>query len=97
MEKDFEEVNLDTIQVLKAKGFKNIQLNLLYTNDSMRATVEVIPGKEQDFNVNLIPLNSPEILDYFNGPSPLAIDQRPGQDFGRKEGECLLALDEIKR
>lgn len=55
------------INSLKAKGFQSIQMVSLSTQDCMRATVEVIPGMQKDFAIDLIALNSSEIQNYFDG------------------------------
>ncbi len=74
----YKNVTLDTIRDLRAKGFTHIRLELTDSGNPLLAVVEVIPGKDMGFDPDVIPLNSPEILDYFEEPSPMAryiIDQ----------------------
>lgn len=78
MEKVYKEVDLEMIELLKAKGYGTIQLVLQPPTDRYRATVEVIPEMGKEFALDKIQLNSSEILHYFDGPSPMAryiIDQ----------------------
>lgn len=78
MAKMYTEVDLEIIASLKAKGFNSIEFVIQPHIGSMQASVEVIPGMEQDFRVYLISLTSSELGHYFDGPSPMAkyvIDQ----------------------
>lgn len=72
MSKQFIEMSLDMIRDLQAKGFTGIQFELLDTGNSTQATVEVIPCKSDNFQLDRIPLDSRETLDYFEKPSPMA-------------------------
>ena len=65
-------VNLQIIALLKEMGYKNVRLILQSSDSRRQATVEVIPGREDSIGLDLIPLNSAEILDYFDGPSAMA-------------------------
>ncbi len=78
LSKPFREVNPEMISVLKSNGFKSIKLELQAHAGRMQAVVEVIPGMQESFQPDLIPLNSPEIMDYFGSHSAMAkyiIDQ----------------------
>jgi len=78
MAKSYTEVNLEIIASLRTKGYKHIHFILQPTVDSIQAVVEVIPGKQKNTQLNLIPLSGSEILDYFDEPSPMTkyvIDQ----------------------
>ncbi len=67
-----EEVTLETMQALKSRGFTRIRFKLKDFGNSSQAIVEVIPGKGESFSLDTISLNSREILDYFEEPSPMA-------------------------
>lgn len=68
----FRLVNLQIIELLKAMGYKNVRFILQSSDNKRQATVEVIPGREDSIGLDLIPLNSAEILDYFDEPSAMA-------------------------
>lgn len=77
--RQFTEVNQHTIHFLKKQGFTSVLLVLLKNSNSYRATVEMIPVKDHESELNSISLYSNEILDYLNGYSPMAeyiIDQK---------------------
>ncbi len=65
-------VTLDTIRDLRAKGFTHIRLELTDSGNPLQAVVEVIPGKDMEFDLDVIPLTSREIEDYFGEVSPMA-------------------------
>lgn len=67
-----QEVTLATIQELKARGFTHIQFELKDSGSPTQALVEVIPGTDLGFGLDIIQLNSPEISDYFEKTSPMA-------------------------
>jgi len=78
MAKSYTEVDLDIIALLRAKGFKSIELVLQPSNGTMQATVEVVPQKEHNLRLEQISLTSSELMHYFEGRSPMAkyvIDQ----------------------
>lgn len=68
----YKPVNLQIIALLKEMGYKNIRFILQPSDSRQQATVEVIPEREDSIGLDLIPLNSAEILDYFDGPSAMA-------------------------
>ena len=70
--KMYKLVNLQIIELLKEMGYKNVRLILQSSESRLQATVEVIPGREDNIGLDLIPLNSAEILDYFDGRSAMA-------------------------
>lgn len=72
MEQQYTKVDLEMIQGLQAKGFTCIELELLDTGNAMQATVEVIPGKSVEFQLDRIPINRSKIRDYFGEASPMA-------------------------
>lgn len=65
-------VTLEIIQELKARGFTHVQFELRDSGSPTQAIVEVIPGKDLGFGLDVIPLNSREIEDYFSEVSPMA-------------------------
>ena len=60
----YAEVNQDTIHQLKTQGFTSVQSVLLEREDSYQATIELIPDKCADFELDKISLYSTEIHDY---------------------------------
>lgn len=70
--KMYQKVNLQIIALLKEIGYKNVRLILQSSANRQQATVEVIPGRENSIGLDLISLNSTDILDYFEGPSAMA-------------------------
>ena len=60
----YAEVNQDTIHQLKTQGFRNVQFVLLEREDSYQATIELIPDKCADFELDKISLYSTEIHNY---------------------------------
>ncbi|MGB4400096.1 MAG: hypothetical protein WBJ10_12065 [Daejeonella sp.] len=68
---EYIEVDPEIIKVFREKGYKNLHLGLLPSDGTVRATVEVVPVPEECFGLDLIPINSKEISDYFNEPSPM--------------------------
>ena len=60
----YAEVNQDTIHQLKTQGFRNVQFVLLNLGDPYQATIELIPDKCADFQLDKISLYSTEIQDY---------------------------------
>jgi hypothetical protein len=60
----YAEVNQHTIDQLKTQGFRNVQFVLLEREDSYQATIELIPDKCADFELDKISLYSTEIHDY---------------------------------
>lgn len=77
--RQFTEVNQHTIHSLKKQGFTSVLLVLLENSNSYRATVEMIPVKNHESELDSISLNSNEIHDYVNGYSPMVeyvIDQK---------------------
>lgn len=67
-----QEVTLETIQELKARGFTHIQFELKDSGSPTQAIVEVIPGTDLGFELGVVSLISPEISDYFQKHSPMA-------------------------
>ena len=67
----YTEVNLDIIHALKAQGFTSVQLVLRDPVNPSQALVELIPGKQTDFELDVIALDSREIHAYTNGDSPM--------------------------
>ena len=70
--KIYKLVDLQIIALLKEMGYKNVRLILQSSDNRQQATVEVIPERENCIGLDLISLNSAEILDYFDGPSAMA-------------------------
>ena len=60
----YADVNQHTIEQLKTQGFRNVQFVLLEREDSYQATIELIPDKCADFELDKISLYSTEIHDY---------------------------------
>lgn len=78
MNVNYTKANLATIEFLKARGYQSIQFNLMKAEEPLQAKVEVIPNRKVDFELDSIVLSSKEILDYFDGTSPMVeyvIDQ----------------------
>lgn len=63
----YAEVNQHTIEQLKKQGFTSVQFVLLNLGDPYQATIEIIPDKCADFELDKISLYSTEILDYMDG------------------------------
>lgn len=72
MDRQYTEVDFEMIRRLQAKGFTSIRFELLDTGNPIKATVEIIPGKSNEIQLDTIALNSREIPDYFEKPSPMA-------------------------
>ena len=75
----YTEVNLEIIEALKERDYKSVRFILQSSDNKTLAIVEVIPGREDCIQFDQIPLNSAEILDYFDQPTPMAkyvIDQK---------------------
>ena len=60
----YADVNQHTIEQLKTQGFTSVQFVLLEREDSYQATIELIPDKCADFELDKISLYSTEIHDY---------------------------------
>ena len=63
----YAEVNQDTIHQLKTQGFRNVQFVLRDQGNPYQATIELIPDKCADFELDKISLYSTEIHDYMDG------------------------------
>ncbi|MES3016634.1 MAG: hypothetical protein V4721_02595 [Bacteroidota bacterium] len=72
MLKSYMEVNQDIIQILKDRGYTSVEFVPQESTGSQQATVEVIPSRRKDFNLNVISLDSHEIGDYVGEASPMA-------------------------
>ena len=60
----YADVNQHTIEQLKTQGFTSVQFVLLNLGDPYQATIEIIPDKCADFELDKISLYSTEIHDY---------------------------------
>ena len=63
----YAEVNQHTIDQLKTQGFRNVQFVLLNLGDPYQATIEIIPDKGAEFELDKVSLYSTEIQDYIDG------------------------------
>ncbi|MEJ7693209.1 hypothetical protein [Daejeonella sp.] len=72
MLKSYTEVNQDIILTLKNQGYTSVEFVPRDSDDNLQATIELIPGSRLDFNLNVLSLDSPEIVHYLNGGAPMA-------------------------
>jgi hypothetical protein len=63
----YAEVNQHTIEQLKKQGFTSVQFALLDEGNPYQATIELIPDKGADFELDKVSLYSTEIHDYMDG------------------------------
>ena len=63
----YAEVNQHTIDQLKTQGFTSVQFVLRDQGNPYQATIELIPDKCADFQLDKISLSSAEIYDYMDG------------------------------
>ena len=63
----YAQVNHHTIDQLKTHGFTSVQFVLLDQGNPYQATIELIPDKCADFQLDKISLYSTEIHDYMDG------------------------------
>ncbi len=63
-EKAYTPFSTEIVQQLKNQGYKSVQLVLLDTCDKQQATVEMIPGKEDNSDMDRISIYSDEIGEY---------------------------------
>lgn len=56
--------NSSLLSELKSKGYKTIQTNLINSPDPHLATVEIIPLRVETFGLDMVPIDSNEVLEY---------------------------------
>jgi len=71
MNEAFTELTPEIIKALKASGYNSVQIAPKDDKSSNHSIIELIPLKTSEFQLDLIPLDSPEIYYYTGQRSPM--------------------------
>ena len=71
MNEAYTEISLEIIKVLIARGYHSVRIVARDDKSGNHSTIELIPMRSSEFQLDLVLLDSPEILTYIGHNSPM--------------------------